>query len=277
MTSRLCLSRGHVTKLSFQTESLMFAGQGTSGTKRKENSMEYFVKIPNNFIKCDIEKDFDVTPSFYVVYYLLNNNRNIRNQSFMSIKEIMDIYSAECTPRKPKIFNNIVKSINKMEELNLIHPLNTPSVLRYESFLKYQICDTFDSSCDFTIFTEKELLNIMNIDSAITKDILLRVYLYIKANIIKRLSYQEKTPENPEAFFKNIKTSAEEIGIHYNTFYSAIEELCKGENPLLIKSNVIHRSGKNTPACSPRAIVINKIGWKEELNNAVSALRNISA
>ena len=30
--------------------------------------MEYFVKIPNNFIKCDIEKDFDVTPSFYVVF-----------------------------------------------------------------------------------------------------------------------------------------------------------------------------------------------------------------
>ena len=45
--------------------------------------MEYFVKIPNNFIKCDIEKDFDVTPSFYVVYYLLNNNRSIRNQSFI--------------------------------------------------------------------------------------------------------------------------------------------------------------------------------------------------
>lgn len=89
MTSRLCLSGGHVTKLSFQTESPMFAGQSTSGTKRKENSMEYFVKIPNNFIKCDIEKDFDVTPSFYVVYYLLNNNRNIRNQSFISIKEII--------------------------------------------------------------------------------------------------------------------------------------------------------------------------------------------
>ena len=83
MTSRLCLSGGHVTKLSFQTESPMFAGQSTSGTKRKENSMEYFVKIPNNFIKCDIEKDFDVTPSFYVVYYLLNNNRSIRNQSFI--------------------------------------------------------------------------------------------------------------------------------------------------------------------------------------------------
>ena len=135
MTSRLCLSGGHVTKLSFQTESPMFAGQSTSGTKRKENSMEYFVKIPNNFIKCDIEKDFDVTPSFYVVYYLLNNNRSIRNQSFISIKEIMDIYSAKCTSRKPKIFNDIVKSINKLEELGLIRSLNTPSVLRYESCL----------------------------------------------------------------------------------------------------------------------------------------------
>ena len=274
MTSRLCLSGGHVTKLSFQTESPMFAGQSTSGTKRKENSMEYFVKIPNNFIKCDIEKDFDVTPSFYVVYYLLNNNRSIRNQSFISIKEIMDIYSAKCTSRKPKIFNDIVKSINKLEELGLIRSLNTPSVLRYESFLKYQICDAFDPSCDFTIFTEKELLNIMKIDSAITKDTLLRVYLYIKANIIKRSYHQEETLENPEAFFKNIKVSAEEIGIHYNTFYGTIEELCKGENPLLIKSNIIHRSSKNSPICSPRVIVINKVGWKKELQGAVSILKN---
>lgn len=198
----------------------------------------------------------------------------MRNQSFISIKEIMDIYSAKCTPRKPKIFNDIVKSINKMEELGLICSLNTPSVLRYESFLKYQICDAFDSQCDFTIFTEKELLSIMNIDSATTKETLLRVYLYIKANIIKRLSYQEQTPENPEAFFKNIKTSADEIGIHYNTFYSTVEELCKGENPLLVKSNVIHRSGKNSPACSPRAIVINKAGWKKELQGAISILKN---
>lgn len=237
--------------------------------------MEYFVRIPNKFIKCNIEKDFGVTPSFYIAYHLLSNNRNAKNQSFISIKEIMDIYSAKCTPRKPKIFKDIVTSISKMEELGLVCSLNTPSVLRYESFLKYQLCGSFDPFDDYTVLTEKELLNIMNIDSATTKDILLLVFLYIKANLTKRLPDQEKSPENPEAFFKNIKTSAEEIGIHYNTFYSAIEELCKGDNPLLIKSKVIHRSSKNNNVCSPRAIVINKPGWEEDLNNAVLALRNI--
>ena len=73
---------------------------------------------------------------------------------------------------------------------------------------------------------------------------------------------------------ETLKVSAEEIGIHYNTFYGTIEELCKGENPLLIKSNIIHRSSKNSPICSPRVIVINKVGWKKELQGAVSILKN---
>ena len=226
--------------------------------------MDYFVEIPLKYVNCDLEEAFPVSPCIYSVYFIISDRRNRYGQTNFCMRDLLNLYGVECTPRKPKLFKDIITSLQFLETEGLIAIEQELSKIKYDTLIRVQIKPNFDTHLDSIEFSKSELENILNIDTTISKDILIHSFLYIKSYIFKKCYSSETLSPAPKAFFKSIRSSAKEIGISKNTFHSCIKTLCEGNNALLVSgSRVPNNEGQ--PFFAPRAIVLNKPGWEDEL------------
>lgn len=234
--------------------------------------MDYFAKIPLKYVNCNLEESFDAPSCLYSVYFIIADRRDRYDQAAFSIGNILDLYKVKCTPRKPKLFKDIVKSLLFLQSEGLIRIEQDLDKARYDTFIRVQITPEFEVCSYFVKFSKSELENILDMDSTINKDILIHSYLYVKSHIYKRFSGAEDISSKPEAFFKSIRSSALGIGVSKNTFHSCLKALCSGDNALLISGTQV--SCKEEQAYfAPRAIVLNKKGWEDELRAATVMLK----
>lgn len=226
--------------------------------------MDYFVKIPLKYVNCDLEETFSVPSCIYSTYFMIADQRNKYGQTTFCMRDFLNLYGVECTPRKPKLFRDIVTSLQFLESEGLITVEQELSKLKYDTLIRVQIEPDFDVYLNFVKFSKSELENILSIDTTINKDILIHSFLYIKSHIFKRHYSSETISSTPEAFFKSIRSSSAEIGISKNTFHSCVKALCEGNNALLVSGSQVSNN-EEQPFFAPRAIVLNKPGWEDEL------------
>jgi len=226
--------------------------------------MDYFVKIPLKYVNCDLEEAFAVPPCIYSTYFVIADRRDKYGQTAFCMRDLLNLYSVECTPRKPKLFKDIVSSLQFLEVEGLITIEQELSKLKYDTLIRVQIEPDFDVYLNFVKFSKSELENILSIDTTINKDILIHSFLYIKSHIFKRHYSSETISSTPEAFFKSIRSSSAEIGMSKNTFHSCIKTLCAGNNALLVSGSRVSNNEESSFFAS-RAIVLNQPGWEREL------------
>jgi len=81
---------------------------------------EYFTKIPNKYIQCDIRKKFGINRKFYVTYILLDKYRSYEGYSWITIDKIFKFYGYKKTIKKPKAFKEVLDILKYLTQKRMI-------------------------------------------------------------------------------------------------------------------------------------------------------------
>lgn len=249
-------------------------------------NVDYFTRIPNNFIRCNLKSDFGLSRIFLMVYILIDRNRTLENKSYISIGQVLSLckYKHD-TKRKPKIFYEIVKSLVFLETNHFIETDIDLYGLSYKDLIEVRIIhENFDACENFTKLYGADLDKITSMEAKPTKENILSVFLYINSYIGCRSKKYDGTEydnakDSPEAFFKSLESMAKELSMSKDTVNQCIECLISNEggNPLLIKKDVGYLPATNTnlPKKLPNIYVLNKDGYQQEIKWALEKMSEV--
>ena len=262
-----------------------FYNFATLKTKKHEykNTVNYFTKIPNVFMKNDIQKLLGLHRVFLVVYILIDRNKSYENKSYISIRQVFRLCDYKTNRNKPKVFYEVIKSLLFLKENNFIDTNFDYYAIGYEDCIEIEIiAENFIPTKDYTILSGKTFDSIMSIDSKINKENILVAFLYILSYIGCRKrkdddSDYESAKDNPEAFFKSIKHMSEELSMSKDTINQCMEYLTKStdeRDALLIKREVgsVQPDKSKPPQNVPNIYVLNREGYEQEIQWALEKI-----
>lgn len=251
----------------------------------KNITKEYFTRFPNEYIRCDIKKDYGVSRKFYIIYILIDKYRSYENYSWITIRKILEFYGYKTTSRKPKAFKEILDVLEYMINNKMIKVSQDLDSLSYDTGIEIEIIPgNFDCAEKFTMITSSQLNTIMMTDSSLNKENILLAFLYINSYIGCRSKKDDGTEyddakDKPEAFFKSIESMSKELSISKDTVSQCIECLISKEenNPLLIKKEVgsIPATKTSPPKNVPNIYVLNKDGYQREIKWALNKMLEV--
>ena len=251
----------------------------------KNTTKEYFTRFPNEYIRCNIKKDYGVSRKFYITYILIDKYRSYENYSWITIRKILEFYGYKTTSRKPKAFKEILDVLEYMINNKMIKVSQDLDSLSYDTGIEIEIVpENFDCAEKFTMITTSQLNTIMMADSSLNKENILLAFLYINSYIGCRSKKDDGTEyenakENPEAFFKSLESMAKEISMSKETINQSIDYLVSGEEhpALLIRKNVgsIPAAKSQPPKNVPNIYVLNKNGYQHEIKWALDKMLEV--
>lgn len=249
-----------------------------------KNTVNYFTRIPNMFIQQNINQEFGLNRIFLVVYILIDRNRTYEDHSYITIGQILKMCNYKTTRKKPKIFYEIIKSLLFLQENYFINADFNYHTIGYDECIPIEIItENFDAKNNFTKIYGKSLDLIFNSNTKLSKESILTVYLYILSFIGSRSRKDDGTEysnakDNPEAFWKSIKSITKDLSISKDTINQCLQYLTTSsdERPaLLIKKEVgnIQQNPNKPPQNIPNIYVLNKKGYKQEIEWAMQKIK----
>lgn len=253
------------------------------------NDVDYFTRIPNMFIQTNLKKQFGLHRIFYIVWIMIDRNRNYEDVSYISIGNILTMCKYKVLPkRKPKVFYEVIKCLFFLRENNYIECSIDPFSISFKDAIQIKIIKkNFDSEYNFTKLEGKCFDEIMSMNTSVSTEILLTIYLYIKSYIINRKpSDQENNSGNissqnrPEAFWRSIDSMAKELAMSKDTINQCVYYLSHGDEfnePLLIKHDVgsVLDKKNNIPKNVPNIYVLNQEGYEKEIEWAIQKMLEV--
>ena len=250
---------------------------------------EYFTRVPNSFIQVDIKKKYHLHRIFYLIYILIDKHRSYEDQSYIVISEIFNLCKYKQTKHKPKIFFEIIKCLLFLHESNMINITSDFDIYNvgYNECIQMDIIpENFDATDKFSKITSSQLDFIMMSESSINKENILMAFLYINSYIFIRPKNKNNeeiisNPKSkPEAFFRSMESMSKELAISKDTLNQCIQCLTSStedKQPLLIKREVgsIQPNPKKPPQNVPNIYVLNKEGYEQEIEWAISKMLEI--
>lgn len=250
---------------------------------------EYFARVPNSFIQVDIKKKYHLHRIFYLIYILIDKHRSYEDQSYIVISEIFNLCKYKQTKHKPKIFFEIIKCLLFLHESNMINITSDFDIYNvgYNECIQMDIIpENFDATDKFSKITSSQLDFIMMSESSINKENILMAFLYINSYIFIRPKNKNNeeiisNPKSkPEAFFRSMESMSKELAISKDTLNQCIQCLTSStedKQPLLIKREVgsIQPNPKKPPQNVPNIYVLNKEGYEQEIEWAISKMLEI--
>lgn len=250
---------------------------------------EYFTRVPNSFIQVDIKKKYHLHRIFYLIYILIDKHRSYEDQSYIVISEIFNLCKYKQTKHKPKIFFEIIKCLLFLHESNMINITSDFDIYNvgYNECIQMDIIsENFDATDKFSKITSSQLDFIMMSESSINKENILMAFLYINSYIFIRPKNKNNeeiisNPKSkPEAFFRSMESMSKELAISKDTLNQCIQCLTSStedKQPLLIKREVgsIQPNPKKPPQNVPNIYVLNKKGYEQEIEWAISKMLEI--
>ena len=148
------------------------------------------------------------------------------------------------------------------------------------------ISENFDATDKFSKITSSQLDFIMMSESSINKENILMAFLYINSYIFIRPKNKNNEEiisnpnSKPEAFFRSMESMSKELAISKDTLNQCIQCLTSStedKQPLLIKREVgsIQPNPKKPPQNVPNIYVLNKKGYEQEIEWAISKMLEI--
>ena len=190
---------------------------------------EYFTKVPNSYIRCDITKTFGVNNKFFIIYILIDRYRSYEDYSWLTVKEVFEFYDYKKPERKTKAFREVIDVLIYMIKNDMIKIFQNLEDISYDTGIKIRIIPkNFDCESNFTKFTTTHYKAIMAADGSINKENLLRTLLYVSSYIGTKKSDNDGGYEKPAAFYKSTANMAEEIGMSKKTIQTCLSYLTKG-------------------------------------------------
>lgn len=245
------------------------------------NAVDYFTRMPNKLIRCDLNKNYGIGRILLVLYILIDRHRSYEDISYITIKEILETCGYKITTHKPKIFYDSIKALLFLQESNYISADFDPYSLNYNENVPIKIISkNFDQTERFTMIHGKIFDKIIASTSKLNKENLLLAFLYVNSYIGNRPKNSDGTekihnPESaPEAFFRNLHTMSSDIAMSRDTVTNCMQELVS--LGILKKKVVGSVKRDNTPPQNvPNIYVINKDNYKQEIEWALDKMKEI--
>lgn len=245
---------------------------------------DFFAKIPNWFIKTNLQATYHVHRIFLVLYSEIVRHRTIENVSRISMGNILHKCRYKYSHSRPKVFYELVKCLYFLKENNYIDFAIEPHEITPDALLEIKvILQSFDIYGNFTKLYYSDLEKIFNAPIKQNKESILTVYLYICSYIGCRPRNPDGTetlpnPQDfPEAFFRSIKHMSKDLGMSKDTIYKCLDFLVKSENNrdgLLIKREINNVSFEDGQA--PNIYVLNQDGYEQEIQWAIQKIQRTS-
>lgn len=251
-----------------------------------ENKVNYFTRIPNNFIRKNLSKEYGLNRIFLMVYIAIDRNRTYEDISYISIGYVLRSCGYKTTKTKPKLFYEIIKCLLFLKENNFIEVDFDIYSLSYNDLIRVKIISqNFDVTINFTKLYGKDLDVILNSNTTLNRESIIVTFLYINSYIGCRSrqddgSEYENAKDNPEAFWRSIESMAKELSMSKDTINQCIEYLTTSSETheaLLIKREVgsVQPDKTKPPKNVPNIYVLNKDGYKQEIEWALSKMLEI--
>lgn len=155
--------------------------------------------------------------------------------------------------------------------------------LAYDTGIEIKIIsENFDYPDKFVKLTSSQLDAIMMADSSLNRENILMAFLYINSYIGCRSknddgSEYDNAKDNPEAFYRSIKSMSEELAMSKDTINQCINYLTtstENKSALLIKREVgsVQPDKSKPPKNVPNIYVLNKDGYKQEIEWALNKM-----
>ena len=250
------------------------------------NNVNYFTRVPNDFIQKNISKEYGVNRIFLIVYIFIDRNRTYEDMSYISIGEILRSCGYKTTRRKPKLFNEIIKCLLFLKENYFIDVSFDIYSIGYDDLIKIKIISkNFDAQSNFTKIYGKDIDIILNSKTRLNKESIITTFLYINSYIGCRKKNQDgseldNAKDNPEAFWRSIESMAKELAMSKDTINQCIEYLTTSseDSPaLLVKREVgsVQPDKSKPPKNVPNIYVLNKEGYEKEIEWALNKMKEI--
>lgn len=244
---------------------------------------EYFTRVPNKYVQCNIKKEIGISRKFYITYILIDKYRSYEDYSWITIRKVLNFYGYKTTKNKPKAVKEILDVLEYMINNQMIEVKQDLDSISYDTGIEIKIIpENFDSSEKFGKLTSSQLDTIMMADSSLNRENILVAFLYINSYIgcrprQKDGSEYENAKDNPEAFFRSINNMATELSMSKYTINQCIEYLTKSSDhipALLIKREVgsVQPDKSKPPQNVPNIYVLNKEGYKQEIEWALNKM-----
>ena len=251
----------------------------------KNTTRECFTRFPNEYIRCDIKKDYGVSRKFYITYILIDKYRSYENYSWITIRKILNFYGYKTTSRKPKAFKEVLDVLEYMINNKMIKIFQDLDSVSYDTGIEIEIVpENFDFAEKFTMITSSQLNTIMMADSSLNKENILLAFLYINSYIGCRSKKDdgaeyENAKDNPEAFFKSLESMAKELSMSKDTINQTLDYLISDEEhpALFIRKKVgsIPATKTSPPKNVPNIYVLNKDGYQKEIKWALNKMLEV--
>ncbi len=244
---------------------------------------EYFTRFPNEYIQGDIKTKFGVSRKFYITYILIDKYRSYEDYSWITIRKVLEFYGYKTTKRKPKAFQEILDVLEYMINNKMIVVKQDLDSIGYDTGIEIKVIpDNFEARENFSKITSSQLDFIMMNESSINKENILMTFLYINSYIFFRPKINNEEvlynpEEKPEAFFRSLKTMAEDLKTSKDSITQCIKYLTSqfGDiNPPLIKKEVgsIQQDPNKPPKNLPNIYVLNQEGYEKEIEWALKKM-----
>mgnify|MGYP006960763192 CR=1 FL=1 len=214
---------------------------------------------------------------------MIDKYRSYEDNSWITIRKVLEFYGYKTTSRKPKAFKEILDVLEYMINNQMIEVKQDLDSLSYDTGIEIKIIpQNFDSTEKFAKLTSSQFDTIMMADSSLNRESILVAFLYINSYIGCRPrqndgSDYESAKDNPEAFFKSIKHMSEELSMSKDTINQCIEYLTNStdeRDALLIKKEVgsVQPDKTKPPQNVPNIYVLNKEGYEQEIKWALDKI-----
>lgn len=252
-----------------------------------QGKSEYFTRFPSNYIQGNIKTKFGISRKFYITYILIDRYRSYEDYSWITIRKVLEFYGYKTAKNKPKAFHEILDVLEYMINNNMIQVKQDLDSVGYDTGIEIKIIpENFDATDKFSKITSSQLDFIMMSESSINKENILMAFLYINSYIFIRPKNKNNEEiisdpkSKPEAFFRSMESMSKELAISKDTLNQCIQCLTSStedKQPLLIKREVgsIQPNPKKPPQNVPNIYVLNKEGYEQEIEWAISKMLEI--
>lgn len=238
--------------------------------KKSNNRNLLYTKIPNEFIRCNIENTYGVNKILLPLYVTINKNRSASDESRFSFRELLTDMHYNCEHGKKKIFFEIERCLCFLRDNNFIE-CDLPEKILYDTEIIIKIIpQIFDNKYAYTSMIPKEYEEIIKLRSEDTStENIIQLYLYFKSYIGNR----NKNNNKIEACFKSLENIANELCISYTTINKCINYLTT-ENKQLNYKPLLIKQGSKENGTIPNIYVLNKEGYEKEIELAIKWLKS---
>lgn len=196
-----------------------------------EHKKEYFTRFPNEYIQCNIKKDFGISRKFYIIYILIDKYRSYEDYSWITLRKVLNFYGYKTNKNKPKAVYEILDILEYMINNKMIEIEQDLDAASYDTAIEIKIIpENFDSTEKFGKITSGQFDTIMMADTSLNRENILMAFLYINSYIGCRSrnndgSELSNAKNYPEAFWRSIENMAKELSMSKDTINKCMDYL----------------------------------------------------